>query len=122
MYSLNWPNIFTNAKTNLLQDKEAAKSNLRLVVASEKEKLFGDPYFGTTIRKYMFSQISQPFADLIVDQIYTAIRQYVPQIYCKRENIQLISERGVVYVEIKCQYIYDRELDTYTIELMENQQ
>lgn len=121
MYSFSFPDIFANGRTNLLQDKEAAKSNLKLVIGAEKKTLLGDPYFGTQIKKYMFSQISQPFKDLIAEEIYMAIKQYVPQIFVKRENIEVCSDRARIFVNIKYQYITDKSLDMFTIDLMEEE-
>lgn len=119
MYSFNWPDIFSNGRTNLLQDKQAARSNLKLVLAADKAMLLGDPYFGTNIRKYTFSQISTVFKDLIADEIYTSIKVYVPQIRCKREDIEVVSDRAKLDVNVTYTYMLDSTVDMFSISLLD---
>ena len=47
MYSINFPKMFTSAKTLLVEDHDAILSNLKLLLASDRTALFGDPYYGT---------------------------------------------------------------------------
>ena len=49
MYSIGFPEMFSSAGTRLVEDREATMSNLRLLLASWKNSLFGDPYFGCNI-------------------------------------------------------------------------
>jgi len=78
MYSLDWPEIFSRTKTNLLQDKKAAINNLKLVLGSCKHELLGDPFFGTSLREYFFMPNDVWVKDLVIDTVYEAIRRYVP--------------------------------------------
>ena len=59
MYSIAFPNMLSSANTNLVSDKEATVSNMRLLLASWKTSLFGDPYFGTNIKRFIH-ELSQP--------------------------------------------------------------
>lgn len=54
MKSLAFPNILTSSKVNIISDKEATYSNLYLLLNSNKGSLFGDPYYGTDLIKYIF--------------------------------------------------------------------
>ena len=119
MYSLDWPNIFSMSKTNLLQDKKAAVNNLKLVLGSCKQELLGDPFFGTELKKYFFMPNSIWVNDLVVDTVYEAIKRYVPQIVAARKNISVEQDQSTLYITITFQYIVDKTLDTINIDLIE---
>ena len=119
MYSLAWPNIFSRSKTNLLEDKQAALNNLKLVLGSCKQELFGDPFFGTELKKYFFMQNSIWLEDLVIDTIYEAIKRYVPQIVSARKNIKVERSMSTLYINIEFQYITDKTVDAINIELIE---
>ena len=90
MYSANFPDIFGGQKTKLLKDKDAAISNLKLVLQSNKRTLLGDPFFGTELKKYLFDQNDQFIPDIVVDQIYSTIITYVPQLVLDRKDIKIV--------------------------------
>ena len=117
MYSLDFPNIFSNTKTNLIEDHEATYSNLRLLLLSEKTSLFGDPYFGTLLKRVLYEQNSVILQDLIIDEIYTAITIFMPQIRLKRSDITVTSDGVDVYATIRCINLTDYVTDLYTINL-----
>ena len=56
IHSFNFPNMLGSNSTNIITDKDAIKSNLRLLLASERTSLFGDPYFGTALKQPIFEQ------------------------------------------------------------------
>ena len=120
MYSLNWPNIFLNSRLSLLEDKQAAVNNLKLLLGSCKQELFGDPAFGTELKELFFAPNSVWIKDLVIDTIYSAIAKYIPQIRTKRNDIQIEQDKSTMYITISFQYIIDKELDTINIELVEN--
>ena len=71
MYSIAFPNIFQNKlKTNLFKDKDATASNLWLLLNSDKLTLFGDPYFGTGLKKAIFEQGDVVLVDILIDEIF----------------------------------------------------
>lgn len=117
MYSIAFPEIFSSAGTRLVKDKDATMSNLRLLLASWKNSLFGDPYFGSNIKNFIYEQNNIILRDLIIDDIYVSIQQFMPQIYIKREDIQIINDGVDVYVTINCINKLDKELNTYQINL-----
>ena len=67
MYSIAFPNMFSTAKTNLVRDVDATMSNMRLLLASWKNSLIGDPYFGTNLKKFIYEQNNIVLRDLIID-------------------------------------------------------
>lgn len=90
MYSLAYPNIFNGSKINLYSDYEAIKSNLVLLLGSNRGGLFGDPHYGTEIKKILFDQAYQPIVlQLIKDDIFESINSYMPQITVNRDDIEI---------------------------------
>lgn len=119
MYSIAFPNIFAASKTNLVKDKEAAKNNLKLVLLSTKTELFGDPDFGSDLKRFLYEQNSIVIHDLVREEIYDAILQYVPQVRTTRDNIVIESEGTILYANIKYMYVSDRTPDMFSIQLTE---
>ena len=122
MYSLNWPNIFNknNISISLLQDKEAIKSNLLLLLNSERSSLFGDPYFGTALKQAIFQPNNNIIVDLIIDELYTTICAYIPQIYLTRNDIEIKSDNINLYATLNVTYRLDNTSDLYMINLTNN--
>lgn len=117
MYSISFPNIFDSSKTLLIKDHEATISNLKLLLVSYKGSLFGDPYFGTNLKKMFYEQNSEVLKDLLIDDIYTAIIIFMPQIKLTRKQIKL-EQRGIdVYLIIEGLNLIDYVTDMFTINL-----
>lgn len=118
MQSLAFPNMFGNTTTKVFTDHQATASNLKLTLMSEKTSLFGDPYFGTNIKKMLYEQNNYVLQDLVIDDIYTAILQFMPQLMVQRKDIQLVSQGEDVYITIKALNLIDYTVDTYNINLL----
>ena len=117
MYSINFPDMVNNTTTNLIKDKEATASNLKILVMSDKTSLFGDPYFGTLLKKYIFEQNNVVLRDLIVDEIYTAIKIFLPQILVTRKDIIVTSNGVDIFARVKCLNLLDYTTNIYNINL-----
>ena len=117
MTSFSFPRMLNHTTANMVSDKEAVRSNMLLLFSSEQESLFGDPYFGCLLKKYLFEQPSAVIADLIIDTMYTAIVTFIPQASITRKDIKIIPSRGALYAEIKCYYALDNTSDLFTIQL-----
>lgn len=113
--SLNLTNMFTSAKTNLLEDKAATAQNLRLLLGSDRYALFGDPYYGTNLKRFIFEQSSSMIRDVIIDEIYTSILTFMPQIFVDRKNIKVDTDGIDVFAEIKAVNKLDHTVDLYEI-------
>lgn len=109
--------MVSNVNTNLFQDRDATISNLKLVLLSDKYSLFGDPYFGTNLKKLTYDQNNQVIRDLVVDDIYSAILTFMPQLIVNRRDIKVTSDKQNVYVEIKVLNMLDFNTDLYNINL-----
>lgn len=117
MYSLDFPNMFTSSRTKLISDRDAIKSNLLLLLKSHRTGLFGDPYFGTALQKVIYSQNNGILADLVIDEIYTSIKVFMPNVSVKREDIRLNIKNDKLYCEINARYLLDNTMNLYSINL-----
>lgn len=118
MKSFNFPEMFSNSSSVIIEGHSATVSNLKLLLLSDKNSLFGDPYFGSNLRKLLFEPNNVVLQDIVIDDIYTAILQFVPQIQVERKNISIISNGSDLYVTIKALNLLDYTTDLYTINLI----
>ena len=122
MNSIAFPKMVSNVNTMLVQDHDATASNLKLLLASDKYGLFGDPYYGTSLKRLMFEQNNQILRDLIIDDIYSAIITFMPQIKVARKDIVVNSTRASVHISIKAINLLDYTTDLYNINLTESEE
>lgn len=122
MKSIAFPNIFRTTSTNIVSDKEATASNLKLLIQSYKKELFGDPYFGTNLLKLFYEQNNIVLRDLVLDDIYVTIQTFMPQIDIDRKNISIVSDRYSMSVNIRCINKLDYSFEDYTIKLISGEE
>lgn len=120
MKSFDFPNMLSSAHANIIEDREATISNFRLLLASWKTSLFGDPYFGTNIKRFIYEQNNIILRDLIIDDIVLAIHDFMPQIYVERKDVIIKVKKQEVYAQITCINKLDNMQLNFTIKLMEN--
>lgn len=120
MYSFAFPRMLNTTTANLVQDKEAIRSNMILLLSSERDTLFGDPYYGAELKKYLFEQSGAIVPDLLIDEFYTTIITFMPQVYLTRKDISVFVVDKTVYAEIRYYYIVDNTSDLFTIKLTES--
>lgn len=120
MKSIQFPEMFTRTVTNTVSDYDATLQNLKMLLWSEKGELFGDPYYGTGIKRYLYDQNDAVLVDILIDDIYTAITLFMPQIRVNRNDIQLFrSNKGEVTAKIKALNKADYSTDMYDIVLLQ---
>lgn len=117
MYSIGFPNMLSGATTNLISGKEATMSNLKLLLGSIKTSLLGDPFFGTNLKRYIYGNNDVILRDLIIDEIYTSIIEFMPQVYLQRNNITVVQNGVDMYANIECINTVNNELNLYVINL-----
>ena len=122
MDSINFPDMFSTTSTKIVSGHDATLNNLKLMLLSSRKTLFGDPYFGTNIKKLIHDQNNIVIRDLVIDDIYTAITTFMPQIIVKRGDIKVTSDRSNVYVNIKCLNLIDYTTDLYNINLTSDEE
>ena len=120
MYSIAFPNMLSSAKTNLIKDNDATMSNMRLLLASWKTSLFGDPYFGTNIKTFIYEQNNIILKDIIIDDIYLSLQEFLPQVVVNRSDIKLTLKNQEIYCTITCINKLDSQVNLYEINLTED--
>ena len=119
MKSFSFQNMFSSARTNIVEDNEATLSNTRLLLLSFKKTLLGDPYFGSNLKKFIYEQNNIVLQDLIIDDIYLCITTFIPQLYINRKDIKLISDGSTIRATINCINKIDNIPNMYEISLTE---
>lgn len=119
--SIAFPDMFGSTKTYTINDHEATTSNLILMLKSERGSLYGDPYFGTDLRKVIFTQNGIVLKDLVIDEIYTDIITFMPQLQLTRKNIEVYEKNTSIYSTIDCINKLDYVQDLYNFRLTEEE-
>ena len=118
--SIAFPNMFTRTSTNFVTDKEATFQNLKYLILSEKGELFGDPFYGVGLKKYLFDQNDTIIKDLVLDDMYAAIATFMPQLRINRNDLKLrTGDKGEIFVDIRAINQLDFTTDLYSIVLLE---
>lgn len=120
MKSINYPRIFnTNKqKVNIVSDYYATLQNLKLLLYSDKGELFGDPYYGCNLKKFLYDQNDTVLKDIVIDDIYTAISIFMPQIRVERRDIILEADNITVKVTIKALNRVNFQTNLYNLVLL----
>lgn len=120
MRSISYPKMFvTKTKTGIARDYDATLQNLKMLLFSEKGELFGDPYFGTGLMRYLYDPNDTIAHDLLIDEIYVAIATFMPQIKITRKDITITTDGTVVLCEIRALNRVDFQTNLYTIPLLD---
>ena len=122
MKSFAFPHMFSSTQAIMIEDKEATISNLRLLLASWKTSLFGDPYFGTNLKKYLFEQRTTVLRDLLIDELYIAILTFMPQLALTRKDIKITldsEDPTAIYAVVNCINKIDNQPNLFEIKLTE---
>lgn len=119
MNAVRFPDMIESNRTAIVKDLDATNQNLTCLLLSYKKTMLGDPYFGTNLRKLFYESNNDILRDLVIDDIYTAINTFMPQIRAIRKNIEVTSDRNSVYVHIKAQNMLDFSFEEYNIKLLD---
>lgn len=118
MRSIKFPKMFNSTSTNVTKTGlEATKQNTLLLLKSEKGELFGDPYFGIRLKKYIFNQNSYVIKDVLIDEIYTQLALFLPQLSVNRNDIEITQDRAKIYCSFKAINQIDYTTDMYSLVL-----
>ena len=121
MNCIAFPDMFTANTTNKYYEGDATKICLYLLLNSESGEMFGDPDFGVKLRKYFFNQNNYILKDVIIDEIYSKISIFCPQITLNRKNITLVRIKEKLIVNITYQNNKDFTPDSYNIVLFKGE-
>lgn len=115
MFSSNSSNIWKADEY-----REATMQNLKLLLQTEQGGLYGDPYFGLSLRRFTFNQNNAVLKEAIIDMIYDHIALFMPQLYIKRQDISIEQSKqlGKLVCKLKAINQIDYTIDTYNIALL----
>lgn len=119
MISIAFPKMFNRGVTNVVTDYYATLQNLKMLLWSEKGELFGDPYYGTGLKKYLYEQNDAVLRDILIDDIYTAIATFMPQIKVERKGITINSDGAKITATIEALNRADFQTNLYNIVLLD---
>lgn len=119
MNAVKFPDMISLNKTNIIKDKDATYQNIYLLLKSAKNTLLGDPYFGSNLKKLLFENNNAVLRDLVIDDIFTVITKFMPQVKILRKDITVTSTLNSVYVHLKAQNMLDYTIGEYEINLVE---
>lgn len=122
MNSIAFPNMFKSGSTTVVKDREASAQDMKLLLASEKGELFGDPFFGIRIKKYTFNQNNYILRDVLVDEIYTQLQVFCPQLTINRNDITITQKGARLVATIKGINKVDFTPDMYQLELFQDEE
>ena len=125
MRSIRFPKMFNTNSTNVWKSSEyleATKQNTELVLHTTRGELFGDPYFGLMLKKYLFDQNNLILKDAIVDTIYTQLAIFIPQVKVKRNDIEIVQdkEKGKLYCNFRGVSQIDYAINTFNLVLYDD--
>jgi phage baseplate assembly protein W len=126
MRSIKFPKMFSTSSTNVWKSSEYVKAttqNTILLLNTSRGELFGDPYFGVLLKRYLFDQNNYILRDAIIDVIYTQLALFIPQIKVRREDINIVQDRekGKLYCEFSGISQIDYTNNTYNLILFDEQ-
>lgn len=122
MISINFPEMFQNNSIILAEDRDATLNNMKLLLGSDKFSLLGDPYFGTNLKQFVYEQNNVVFRDLLIDEIYVALKTFMPQVELTRKDITVVSDHNEVFAHINCINKLDRIPNLYVIKLTDSEE
>ena len=109
--------MLSESNANLIKDREAVDQNLINFLNCTKRELFGDPYFGCNMKKLLFEQQNTMIKDLFIDELYTAIITFIPQITLSRNDILIYVEDDNIFTDINYIYLEDNTANLLQINL-----
>lgn len=122
MKSIAFPKMFNNASTNIIEDHNATESNLNLLLLSDKNELLGDPYFGIQLKKYLHEQNNSIMDTMLIDDIYTAIALFMPQLIVRRQDITLAHKGTTLTCSIVGTNQLNFQVDSYDVVLLREEE
>jgi hypothetical protein len=100
--------------------------NLLALIGSERGELTGDPQYGIAIKRYVFEQNSFILRDIIIDELYTQISTFIPQVIINRKDIEIRQNgngrRARLEATIKVINRLDFTTNTFDLVLFNNEE
>lgn len=127
MKSIQFPNMLSSSSTNVTRTNlQSTMQNLLALIGSERGELTGDPQYGIAIKRYVFEQNSFILRDIIIDELYTQISTFIPQVIINRKDIEIRQNgngrRARLEATIKVINRLDFTTNTFDLVLFNNEE
>ena len=118
MNCIGFPKMFNANSTIVKTGLDATKTCVHLLLSSEQGQLFGDPDFGVRIKRFAFEQNNYILRDIIIDELFSKLTIFCPQLYLERKDITIEQSGSKLYANIKAINRVDFTTSIYNIELL----
>lgn len=122
MNSIGFPKMFTSSNTVTKKDYDATEQNTFLLCKTEKGEFVSDPFFGIRLKKYTFEQNNYILMDILVDELYSQIKQFMPQLIVNRKDIKIKQQGNRLVATFKAINKLDFVTNLYSIKLLQNEE
>ena len=119
--SISFPKMFNKNTTLVKSGDEAIMQNLSALLLSTAGGMTDDPYFGVNLKRYMFDQNNYILRDILIDEIYTQIKVFMPQLQVERKQISLVQQDTTVFVKIQALNREDYTTNMFQIALFQEE-
>lgn len=117
MNSIKFPDMFNACSTNIITDSDKATvQDIGILLQCEKGELSGDPFYGIRLKRVMFEPNNSVLRDILIDEIYTQLLVFAPQITVQRNDIKITQEGKDVKIRFK--YINNLDFTTNMYDLV----
>ena len=123
MNSIKFPHMFNTCNTIVEKDSnKASLQDIGLLLQCEKGELFGDPFYGIRLKRYVFDQNNYVLRDILIDEIYTQLSVFAPQVTVQRKDIKIEQQGHRVYIRFKAINNLDFKTNMYELVLFTNEE
>ena len=123
MNSIGFPHMFNTGNTIVVKDSnKATLQDIGLLLSSEKGELFGDPFYGIRLKRFVFEQNNYVLRDILIDEIYTQLLAFQPQITVKRNDIKIEQRGKDIYIRFKAINNLDFTTNMYDLVLFKGEE
>lgn len=123
MNAVKFPDMIRYNKTQIIEGKAATAQNLECLLLSYKKTLLGDPYFGSNLQRLLFESNNLILRDIIIDEVFTTINAFMPQIRVLRKDIKVVKQQdNKLVLNIKAQNLLDYSFGEYSINLLNSEE
>lgn len=100
--SIKFPYIFssTTGATELDTNFDSINRSIALILLTGTNEVFGNPAFGSNIKRYQFREITPAIKNLLIDDLVSAITKFENRIILNSENINLEQVNDTLKVNI----------------------
>ena len=123
MNSIKFPHMFNQCNTNIERDSnKASLQDIGLLLQCEKGELFGDPFYGIRLKRFIFDQNNYVLRDILIDEIYTQLLAFAPQITVQRKDIKIEQQGKDVIIKFKAINNLDFTTNMYDLVLFKDEE